>query len=59
MEYTTCVLSGSELVDPHREHFYGSLGNGLDPHNISYREEHIEEERVLKSKSVKINIFLQ
>ncbi len=39
---------GSELVDPHREHFYGSLGNGLDPHNISYREEHIEEEESIK-----------
>ncbi len=39
---------GSELVDPHREHFYGSLGNGLDPHNISYLEEHIEEDESIK-----------
>ncbi|WP_085521104.1 fatty acid desaturase family protein [Tuberibacillus sp. Marseille-P3662] len=34
----------NELVDPHQGHLYGSLGNGLDPTNIHYREENVKGE---------------
>lgn len=35
---------GNELIDPHKVHVYGSLGNGLDPANIVYREKDLEKE---------------
>lgn len=28
---------GNELIDPHQGHLYGSLGNGLNPVNIQFR----------------------
>jgi fatty acid desaturase len=28
----------TELMDPHKKRLYGSLGNGLDPQNISFRK---------------------
>ncbi len=33
----------SELIDPHLGNIYGSLGNGLNPNNISYRKIEIKK----------------
>ncbi|MBU8905806.1 fatty acid desaturase family protein [Desertibacillus haloalkaliphilus] len=40
-----------ELVDPHRHAVYGSLGNGLNPEEITYRKEDSLEESSVENKN--------
>ncbi|MFC0273141.1 fatty acid desaturase family protein [Metabacillus herbersteinensis] len=44
---------GSELIDPHQGHLYGSLGNGLDVANIQYRKEQLTENDEILTKALK------
>ncbi|WP_078549942.1 fatty acid desaturase family protein [Litchfieldia alkalitelluris] len=37
-------FNGNELVDPRKNHLYGSLGNGLDPNKITSRVEMLKKE---------------
>ncbi|RBW70799.1 fatty acid desaturase family protein [Bacillus taeanensis] len=46
----------NDLVDPHEGRLYGSLGNGLDPENIQYRETDMDEEKESKNMAVNRNL---
>ena len=40
----------TELIDPEQGKLYGSLGNGLDPKNISARQEVLSQDQLAKKK---------